>query len=83
LVLLGVALGTLVNPWFYALSAFVGAGLTLAGSTGFCGMALVLMRMPWNKAAPTTGGGTSGGCQAGGGASGSCAAGGGGCSVGG
>lgn len=76
LVLLGVILGTFVNPWFYALSAFVGGGLTLAGSTGFCGMALVLMRMPWNKVAPTPGGGTSGGCSAGGTASGGCAVGG-------
>jgi glyoxylase-like metal-dependent hydrolase (beta-lactamase superfamily II)/rhodanese-related sulfurtransferase len=72
LVLLGVALGTFVNPWFYGISAFVGAGLTLAGSTGFCGMALILMRLPWNKVAPTPGGGTTGGCSAGGGASGGC-----------
>ncbi|MCC7508495.1 MAG: MBL fold metallo-hydrolase [Planctomycetes bacterium] len=81
LVLIGMALGTFVNPWFYALSAFVGAGLSLAGSTGFCGMATILLRMPWNKVAPTPGGGTSGGCSAGGAASG-CSAGGG-CSVGG
>ncbi|MBX3461347.1 MAG: MBL fold metallo-hydrolase [Planctomycetes bacterium] len=85
LVLAGVALGTFVNPWFYAISGFVGAGLTLAGSTGFCGMALMLIHLPWNKVAPTTGGGTSGGCQAGGGASGGCGVGGagGGCAVGG
>lgn len=86
LVLLGVILGTFVNPWLYGISAFVGVGLTVAGTTGFCGMALVLMRMPWNKVAPTTGGGTSGGCQVGGGASGTCGVGGtvsGGCSVGG
>ncbi len=81
MVLLGMALGTFVNPWFYALSAFVGAGLTFAGSTGFCGMAIILIRMPWNKVAPTPGGGTSGGCSVGGAASG-CSAGGG-CSVGG
>ncbi len=86
LILLGIALGTFVNPWLYGLSALVGAGLTLAGSTGFCGMALVLMRMPWNKVAPTPGGGTSGGCAVGGAATGSCAGGapkGGGCAVGG
>jgi glyoxylase-like metal-dependent hydrolase (beta-lactamase superfamily II) len=77
LVLLGVVLGTFVNPWLYGISAFVGAGLTLAGSTGFCGMALVLMRMPWNRVTPTPGGGTTGGCSVGGGASGSCSAGGG------
>lgn len=51
LVLLGVALGMLVSPWFYVLSGFVGAGLVFAGATGFCGMARLLMRMPWNRAA--------------------------------
>ena len=50
LVLLGVILGTLVNPVFYALSAFIGAGLTFAGATGWCGMALMLRAMPWNRA---------------------------------
>lgn len=49
LVLLGVILGTWVNPWFYALSGFVGVGLLVAGLTGFCGMALLLARMPWNR----------------------------------
>jgi rhodanese-related sulfurtransferase len=49
-VLTGVALGTLVHPGFYALSAFAGAGLIVAGTTGFCGMALILARMPWNQA---------------------------------
>src|SRR3546814_8784676 len=39
LVLLGVALGFLVGPGLFALSAFVGAGLMLAGATGWCGMA--------------------------------------------
>lgn len=50
LVLSGVALGILVHPGFLALSAFVGAGLILAGVTGFCGMARLLMRAPWNAA---------------------------------
>ncbi|BFM15875.1 rhodanese-like domain-containing protein [Maricurvus nonylphenolicus] len=49
LVLLGVVLGAVVNPGFYGLSAFVGAGLMVAGLTGFCGMGLLLARMPWNK----------------------------------
>lgn len=49
LVLLGVVLGTFVNPWLYGISAFVGAGLTFAGASGFCGMAKILMIMPWNK----------------------------------
>ncbi|TAL27218.1 MAG: DUF2892 domain-containing protein [Alphaproteobacteria bacterium] len=49
LVVTGVALGALVTPWFYGLSAFVGAGLVFAGVTDRCGMALVLAKAPWNK----------------------------------
>lgn len=49
LVLTGVALGSLANAWFYALSAFVGAGLVFAGITNTCGMGLLLARMPWNR----------------------------------
>lgn len=49
MILLGVILGTTVAPGWYALSGFVGAGLIMAGVTGFCGLARVLMKMPWNK----------------------------------
>ena len=49
LVLTGVVLGTLVSPWFIALSAFVGSGLVFAGISGWCGMAKVLAAMPWNR----------------------------------
>ena len=49
LVLLGVVLGALVAPRFYILSGFVGAGLIFAGTTGFCGMARLLVFMPWNR----------------------------------
>jgi rhodanese-related sulfurtransferase len=52
LVLLGVLLGGLMAPAFYALSGFVGAGLVFAGLTGTCGLARVLRLMPWNRAAP-------------------------------
>jgi len=45
----GTLLGLLVSPWFFAVPLFVGAGLMTAGVTGFCGMALLLMRMPWNR----------------------------------
>lgn len=51
LVLLGVVLGYAVNPGFYALSGFVGAGLLFAGVSGFCGMARLLSVMPWNRQA--------------------------------
>jgi rhodanese-related sulfurtransferase len=49
LVLIGVVLGFLVSPAWFGLSGFVGAGLTFAGISGFCGMARVLMLAPWNR----------------------------------
>lgn len=52
LILLGVSLGWLAYPAFFALSAFVGAGLTFAGATGWCGMALLLKAAPWNRIKP-------------------------------
>jgi rhodanese-related sulfurtransferase len=45
----GVVLGTWVNPGFYGISAFVGAGLMFAGITDWCGMAMILAKMPWNQ----------------------------------
>ena len=51
LVLLGVLLGWFFAPGFFLLSAFVGAGLTFAGATGFCGMARLLSALPWNRRA--------------------------------
>ena len=51
LVLAGVVLGFFLHPAFFVLAAFVGAGLTFAGATGFCGMARLLALMPWNRAA--------------------------------
>jgi rhodanese-related sulfurtransferase len=54
LVLIGVLLGTFLAPGFYAVSAFVGAGLLFAGTTGFCGMAHLLALMPWNRRVPAT-----------------------------
>lgn len=50
LILAGSALGFFAHPGFYALSAFVGAGLAFTGATGWCGMALLLKTMPWNRA---------------------------------
>lgn len=48
LVLASVLLGAAASPWFLLLAAFAGAGLLLAGLTGFCGMARLLTVMPWN-----------------------------------
>ena len=50
IVFTGVLLAQFVNPHFIWLSGFVGAGLVFAGITDFCGMGLLLAKMPWNKA---------------------------------
>ena len=49
LVLLGTILGAVVSPWFLVLSGFVGAGLTFAGITNTCGMAMLLAKLPYNQ----------------------------------
>ena len=74
MVLAGVTLGTLVNPWFLAISAFFGAGLTFAGATGTCGLALILLKMPWNRPLPVPSIGSAAVCAAGGGGTSTCAA---------
>lgn len=51
LVLLGLLLGWVASPLWFGLAAFVGAGLTFAGLSGFCGMARLLMLAPWNRRA--------------------------------
>jgi rhodanese-related sulfurtransferase len=48
LVVAGVVLGWHVHPAFHWLSALVGGGLVFAGATDWCGMGLLLARMPWN-----------------------------------
>lgn len=49
LVLTGVLLAWLVHPAFVFLSAFVGGGLVFAGITDWCGMGLLLAKLPWNR----------------------------------
>ncbi len=49
LVVLGILLSRLVHPAFIFISVFVGCGLIFAGVSGFCGMALLLAKMPWNR----------------------------------
>lgn len=46
----GTLLAALVSPWFLVVPGFVGAGLMVAGVTGFCGMARLLRLAPWNRA---------------------------------
>lgn len=50
-VLAGALLSLLVHPNWVYLSAFFGAGLLFAGLSGWCGMARLLAKMPWNKGA--------------------------------
>jgi rhodanese-related sulfurtransferase len=45
----GVVLGKSYDESFYYLSGFVGLGLMFAGITGWCGMAIILGKMPWNR----------------------------------
>jgi len=49
LILVGVLLGLFADPAFLGLAGFVGAGLTFAGVSGWCGMAKLLALMPWNR----------------------------------
>ncbi|MGJ8671516.1 rhodanese-like domain-containing protein [Rubritalea sp.] len=47
--IIAALLAIFVNPaWAWVLVG-TGAGLFLAGATGFCGMGLLLAKMPWNK----------------------------------
>ena len=62
----GSALALLVDPRWAGLSLFTGCGLMIAGATGFCPLALLMARMPWNRVSkPTSGNSCSGGscCQ--------------------
>ena len=45
----GAALALTVNAWFALIPLVMGCGLLFAGLTGFCGLALLLAKMPWNK----------------------------------
>ena len=46
-------LAIFVNSLFAILPVFLGAGLTFAGATGWCGLAILLSKMPWNKTSST------------------------------
>ena len=58
LVITGVLLSHFVNPNWIWLSGFVGAGLMIAGATGFCPMRILIARMPWNQRGKCCGGGS-------------------------
>ena len=44
-VLLGLALGYLVNPYWYLLTAFAGLNMVQASFTGFCPAAMVFRKL--------------------------------------
>lgn len=44
-VLASLALGLWASPWWFALTAFVGANLLQSAFTGFCPLAVVLKRL--------------------------------------
>jgi len=46
----GAALALAVNPLFAIIPLVMGCGLLFAGLTGICGLAVVLAKMPWNRA---------------------------------
>ena len=49
IVLIGVLLAQFVNPAFIWLSGFIGAGLAFAGITAWCGMGMLIAKLPWNQ----------------------------------
>lgn len=62
LVITGVLLSHFVNPNWIWLSGFVGAGLMMAGATGFCPMRNLIALMPWNQKGKCCGGGSCCSC---------------------
>jgi rhodanese-related sulfurtransferase len=53
IVLIATLLAVLINARWVYLAMLVGAGLTFAGATNICGMAILLAKMPWNSAPRT------------------------------
>lgn len=51
LVFVGVLLSVFVHPYFVALSGLVGFGLAFTATIDWCGMGLLLAKMPWNRRA--------------------------------
>lgn len=51
LVLTGVLLAVLAHPYFIILPGLIGFGLVFTATIDWCGMGLLLARMPWNSRA--------------------------------
>ena len=50
-------LAAMVDPRWVYVPMFFGAGMIFAGATGFCGLAMILARMPWNRVGTSCGDG--------------------------
>jgi rhodanese-related sulfurtransferase len=46
----GAVLALTTNPLFALIPLFMGCGLIFAGLSGICGLAILLAKMPWNRA---------------------------------
>lgn len=55
LVLISLALGWWVSPWFFLFTAFVGLNLLQSGLTGWCLMNDILRKTGLHKDAPAAG----------------------------
>ncbi|HTQ99729.1 MAG TPA: rhodanese-like domain-containing protein [Candidatus Acidoferrum sp.] len=49
LVVLGALAALFIHPLAVMVCLLIGAGLVFAGITDWCGMGLLLLRMPWNR----------------------------------
>ena len=51
LVLIGVLLSVFVHPYFIVLSGLIGFGLAFTATIDWCGMGILIAKMPWNRRA--------------------------------
>ncbi|MEP7148319.1 MAG: rhodanese-like domain-containing protein [Acidobacteriota bacterium] len=51
IVFVGVLLLIFVHPYFIAVPAFIGFGLAFTATIDWCGMGILLSKMPWNRRA--------------------------------
>ena len=51
LIAVGVGLGHYVHSGYLFIALLVAGGLMFSGIVGFCPMALIVQKMPWNKSA--------------------------------
>lgn len=49
LIVTGVILSQIVHVYFIGISLLVAGGLAFSGIVGWCPMALLLQKMPWNS----------------------------------